>query len=84
MGEFLGSDTEQVCYEAGLSLDIVLGYPPHSSLPDHVHVLDSFQCSPHALKRILALSTKYVVSPPVVLLDDCAPFRAQMCGIGRQ
>ncbi len=29
----LGSDAEQLRYEARLSADIVFGYPPHSSLP---------------------------------------------------
>ena len=51
----LGSDAEQLRYEARLSADIIFGYPPHSSLPDHVHRLDSFKCSHRTLKRTVAL-----------------------------
>jgi hypothetical protein len=52
--KFLGSNAKQLGYELRLCSDITLGYPPHSSFPNHIHRFDSFKGSPRALKRTIA------------------------------
>ena len=36
----LGGDAEEFGDEAGLCDGILLGYPPHSALPDHLYRFD--------------------------------------------
>jgi hypothetical protein len=53
--KFLGSNAKQLGYELRLCPDITLGYPSYSSLSNHVDRFDSFQGSPRALKRTVAV-----------------------------
>jgi hypothetical protein len=67
---FLGSNPEQLLEESRLCPGIALGYPLHSSFPNHVHRCDSFEGSPGALKGVVTLGQSGTfLYGPVVLLN---------------